>query len=237
MPTVITRPIDASAYFAPGSSSRAYASGLALHGRPGRRGGRPRSSSRRRRDRRSAARSRTPSGAPCRSCCSSCTVSASKRVQRQTSASSGPSGGALLISPPPGRRWRATYQTPSAVSADANEQRDQHLQAPSASPLSTRVISVFCASAGTQRCHGASPPRSNRLTSGSSDTARTTIVELACASLKRRAADRHGHQQRRRAPPRTAAAAADEEQRLARPVLEHRRERVAAQHPLARAGS
>ena len=57
---------------------------------------------------------------------------------------------------------------------------------PSASPFSTRVISVFCASAGAHRCHGASPPRSKTLTSGSSETARTTIVELACASLNER---------------------------------------------------
>ena len=43
---------------------------------------------------------------------------------------------------------------------------------------------MFCASAGTHKCHAASPPRLNTDTSGNSETPNTSTVLFACASLK-----------------------------------------------------
>ena len=43
---------------------------------------------------------------------------------------------------------------------------------------------MICASAGSHRCQACSPPGLKAVNIGSSDTASTTTVVLACASLK-----------------------------------------------------
>ena len=95
------------------------------------------------------------------------------------------------------RNVRATIPDPDDRQHRAHAQRNQDRAGPIASPFNTRVISVFCASAGIHSCQGASAPGFKTVTSGSSETTSTTTVGTGLGFLECPAADRDRHQHRR----------------------------------------
>ena len=147
---------------------------------------------------------RTPAGARSRSRRARRTLSASKRHQRQVGAVAGV--GRRSLTAPPRCAGCARRTRRATAIGRADQQRDAAASTPSASPFSTRVISTFCASAGTHRCHGASPPWLNSVDQRQQRHAEHDHGGAGLRLLEAAAADRDRHQHAPTAPPRTAAA-------------------------------